>query len=158
MNLFVFNLLLALLWMFLRGSPSLGTLGVGFVLGFLLLLFLRPVFPESSYPRRALALLRFALIFAREVIVSNLVVAHAVLFRRRETLRPDFLEYDVTGLSRMEILLLSYAITLTPGSTAVEVSDDGRTLTLHVFDIEDAAATRRRLDRRLKQPLLEFMR
>jgi multicomponent Na+:H+ antiporter subunit E len=158
MGLFVFNLALALLWMFLSGSPSIGTLGVGFVLGFLLLVFLRPVFPESSYVRRALALLRFAVIFAREVVVSNLVVARAVLFRRRDSLRPDFLDYDVAGLSRMEILLLSYAITLTPGTTAVEVSDDLRTLTLHVFDIEDAEATRRHLDRRLKQPLLEFMR
>jgi multicomponent Na+:H+ antiporter subunit E len=158
MGLFIFNLALALLWMFLSGAPSIGTLGVGFVLGFLLLVFLRPVFPESSYVRRALALLRFLAIFGREVLVSNLVVARAVLFRRGDSLRPDFLDYDVTGLTRAEILLLSYAITLTPGSTAVEVSGDLRTLTLHVFDIEDANATRAHLDRRLKQPLLEFMR
>jgi multisubunit Na+/H+ antiporter MnhE subunit len=158
MGLFTLNLLLALMWMFLGGAPSLASLATGFALGFALLALLRPVFPDSSYVRRALALLRFAALFLREFIRSNLTVARAVLFRPRDSLRPDFLSYDVTGLTRTEILLLAYAITLTPGSTAVEVSEDGRALTLHVFDIDDADAVRAGIDRHLKQPLLRITR
>ena len=104
---------------------------------------------------RALA---FIIIFARELILSNISIAYAVLLRPRSSFRPNFITYDVTGLSKMEILLLSHCITLTPGTTTVDILDDMNTIILHVFDAAEPDAVRAKLDRKLKRPMLEFMR
>lgn len=158
MKLFLFNLGLALLWMFLSGRATLGSLGAGFALGFALLALLRPVFPGSRYVPRVWAAGRFAVLFLSEMFRANLLVARAVVLGRKEDLWPNFVSYDVTGLSRAEILLLSHCITLTPGTTVLEVSEDFTTLIMHVFDARDPDAVRAAIDRRLKAPMLAFTR
>jgi multisubunit Na+/H+ antiporter MnhE subunit len=107
---------------------------------------------------RVLAAFRFGVIFLRELLLANLAIARAVLFGRNEKLNPNFITYDVTGLTRAEIFLLSQCITLTPGTLTVEVSEDFTTLVLHVFDVPDPDAVRRAIDRKLKEPMLAFTR
>jgi len=108
--------------------------------------------------RRTARAFLFLLIFIRELILSNLAIARAVLTRPRATLNPNFITYDVSGLKPWEILLLSHCITLTPGTTTVDISSDMTTLVLHVFDATDPDAVRLNLDRRLKNPMLDFTR
>lgn len=108
--------------------------------------------------RRSYRAFIFISIFIRELILSNIAIAYAVLLKPRSSFNPNFITYDVTGLSKMEILLLSHCITLTPGTTTVDVLDDLNTIILHVFDASDPDAVRAQLDRKLKQPMLEFTR
>jgi multisubunit Na+/H+ antiporter MnhE subunit len=157
-RLFLLNLALALVWTFLATSPSLTSFCVGFVLGFALVAAAERLFPGSTYVRRMFAFARFVAAFAVEFLSSNLVLARAVLFQRRSEMAPNFLTYDVGGLTRWEVLVLSHCITLTPGSTTVDVVDDGRTLLLHAFDCRDPVAVRRGIDRRLREPLLRWTR
>lgn len=158
MNLLLFNLALALLWVLLTGQATLSALIVGYVLGFGLLALMRPLFPGSRYVPRALAGVRFGLVLLRELIRANLAIARAVLLGRKEDLWPNFVTYDVTGLRPWEIVLLSHCITLTPGTTTVEISDDFCTMVIHVFDARDPEAVRLGIDQRLKEPLLAFTR
>jgi multicomponent Na+:H+ antiporter subunit E len=158
MSLLLFNLGLALLWMLLTGKATLLSFGVGFALGFGLLALLRPIFPGSRYVPRVFAAVQFGLIFLRELLLANLAIARAVLVGRNEELNPNFITYDVSGLSRAEIFLLSQCISLTPGTLTVEVSEDFTTLVLHVFDVPDPDAVRRAIDRKLKEPMLAFTR
>ena len=58
----------------------------------------------------------------------------------------------------MEILLLSHAISLTPGTATVDVEDNFRTLRLHTIDSRDLEATRRGIRDNLERRILAFTR
>ena len=158
MTQFALNLVMALLWLFLSGGNSFVSFVLGYVVGFVLLRLFRAVLPEDGYVRRTLALLRFLGGFAGEFVKSNVAITRAIVFARRDALHPNFLTYDVAGLSRFEVLLLSHCIALTPGTSTVLVSDDWQTLVLHAMDARDPAAVRADIDRGLRTPLLAFTR
>lgn len=158
MRAFGLNLLIALIWLLLSPQPSPTTFAVGFALGFAFLVAFRGLVGGEAYVRRCWAFLRFLGLFTWAFLVANLKVAAAVLFRSRESLHPNFLTYDVTGLRRHEILLLSYCITLTPGTTTVDIAPDFRTLVIHALDADAPEQIRADLDRHLKPALLAFTR
>ncbi len=155
---FGLNLVIAIIWLFLSQSPTTVGFGVGFGIGFALVAAFRHVIGGEAYVRRCLAFLWFVLVFLREFLVANVTVAAAVLFRSRESIHPNFLTYDVTQLTRGEILLLSYCITLTPGTTTVDVSPDFNTLTIHALDADQPDQVRAAIDRSLKKSILAFTR
>jgi multicomponent Na+:H+ antiporter subunit E len=159
MKALALNLVIAVIWLLLSSRRSMADFFIGFGMGFAMLTAFNAVLPGAAdYPRRCLALLRFGLIFAREFVSANLSVARIVLFERKEALHPNFIRYDVRDLRPGEILLLSYCITLTPGTTAVHVSDDFQTLVIHALDADAPEAIRRQIDERLKTPILRFTR
>lgn len=159
MKALALNLVIAVIWLLLSGGRSTADFFIGFSIGFAMLVAFNAVLPGADdYPRRCLAFVRFALIFAREFVSANLSVARIVLFQRKESLHPNFIRYDVSGLRPGEILLLSYCITLTPGTTAVHVSDDFRALVIHALDADAPDTIRRQIDERLKTPMLRFTR
>lgn len=158
MNPLAVNLLIATLWLFLSQGRSTLDFFLGLALGFALLSAFHAVLGKRDYPRRTWALVVFAVAFTRQFILANLNVAAVVVGRRPESLQPHFFTYDVSGLRLGEILILSYCITLTPGTATVQISDDHRTLVLHGLDVEDVEALRRDLDRTLKEPLLRVTR
>lgn len=158
MKSFLLNLVIALVWLLLSDRPSPAALAVGLLLGFVLLAAFRPLLGSEDYVRRCVGVVRFTVLFLREFLVANVKVAAVVLFRSRATLAPNFLTYDVSDLKPMEILILCYCITLTPGTTAVEVSQDQRTLVVHALDAQQPDGVRAQIDRTLKRPLLQFTR
>lgn len=158
MKSFALNLVVAVMWLLLSTEPSVSSFALGFGLGFLLLAVFRSVVGSESYVRRVVAFLRFIVRFAVEFLRANAKVAWAVLFRARSSFRPDFVRYDISDLTRAEILLLSYCVSLTPGSTTVEISDDFKELTLHALDAERPDALRSEIDRTLKHGILAFTR
>lgn len=155
---FSLNVLVALIWILLQPVPSGGGFVIGFVLGFALIALFRPVLQSGDYVRRALALVRFAGVFGWEFVLASGQIAYAVLFRRMETLHPRLVEYDTGGLSHFEALLLSHCISLTPGTTTVDVAPDRSRFTLHILDSDDPAAVRTQIDRTLRRGILAFTR
>lgn len=158
MKYFGINLLIAVVWLLLNQDPSVAVFIIGFLIGFALLGIFAGVLDSGDYVRRAFGAARFLLVFLREFVLSNISVLRAALFRSRESLHPNFLTYDVEGLTPFEILLLSYCITLTPGTTTVKVSDDFKTLVLHSIDSDDAQSVRDYLDRVMRPGILRFTR
>ncbi|HWL53514.1 MAG TPA: Na+/H+ antiporter subunit E [Chthoniobacteraceae bacterium] len=158
MKSLVLNLVLAVIWLFLNPEPSLSTFFIGLILGFALLAAFHSVHNSLDYIRRTLAFFRYLLVFTKEFLVANLLVLRAVLFQKNEELYPNFMTYDVTGLSDLEIMLMYYCISLTPGSAAVSLTDDKRTMIIHVFDARDPDEVRRQLDTILKAGILAFTR
>lgn len=107
---------------------------------------------------RVLGFLVYIVCFTRELVLANIAMAKAVLFQKREDLAPGFLTYPLTGLSKFEILVLTHSITLTPGTTSVEISEDGRSLVVHAFDARDADSVRASIRNGLEKPLLAWTR
>jgi multisubunit Na+/H+ antiporter MnhE subunit len=158
MNAAWINLGVALLWLGLSTEPGVDVFLTGWLAGFTLLAVFNNVLPSRAYVRRVLAFAAFGLLFLREFLASNIAVARWVLWKRMDNLRPNFITLDVSGLLAWERLLLSHCITLTPGTTTVDVEDDGATLVLHVLEGDDAAAVRQSIAQGLQRQLLAWSR
>lgn len=158
MKSFASNLAIAIMWLLLGTDPSVSSFALGFALGFGLLAGFRTIVGSENYVRRVVALVRFLARFTVEFLRANAKVAWAVLFRSRRSFRPDFVLYDTSDLTRAEILLLSYCVSLTPGTTTVEISSDFKTVTLHALDADRPDALRSEIDRTLKRGILAFTR
>jgi multisubunit Na+/H+ antiporter MnhE subunit len=97
-------------------------------------------------------------LFLRALVVASLQLTRTILFDKRGSLAPGFLAYPVEQLSTFEILVLSHCITLTPGTTTVEISSDFTQLTLHALDARDPEATVRSIRSELEAPILWWTR
>lgn len=158
MKSLLLNLLVAVIWLLLQEAQSLRHFAFGFALGFVLLAIFRQVLGSQSYVRRMLAGLRFSWVFAKAFVSSCSELIRTILFVPVSRLRPAFIEYDVSSLTKAEILLLSHCISLTPGTNTVDVAPDFSHLKLHVLDCPDADAVRRSIDETLLQGILAFTR
>jgi len=152
------NLLLAAVWLLLQSEPSLAGFAAGFALGFGLLALFQPVLGSADYVRRMLAGAAFAGVFLREFLLACGQLIRLALFTPVARLRPDFVEYDVAGLTRAEVLLLSHCISLTPGTNTVDISPDFRRMRLHVLDCPDPDEVRASIDNTLRRGILAFTR
>jgi multicomponent Na+:H+ antiporter subunit E len=75
-------------------------------------------------------------LFVRELVLGALQVA-LLAVRPRLDLHPALVAYPLTVTTDAQIALLANLITLTPGTLSVDVSDDRRTLLIHVLDLGD---------------------
>ncbi|WP_137181723.1 Na+/H+ antiporter subunit E [Roseomonas sp. AR75] len=89
--------------------------------------------------RRALAWVRVGATFVAELAKSTLATIRAVL-GRPERLRPAILAVPLDVRSAGGTVLFADMVTLTPGTTSLEVSADGRTLYVHALDAPDREA------------------
>ena len=138
------SILLALAWAALQGELTLVTLLTGYAIGYAVLAFLAKggVMPSALVSRTVHAI-RLALFFAWELLLANFRVASDVLWGHR--LAPAVVAIPLDITSDGEILLLSMLINITPGSVTIDLSDDRRTLYVHVMHMKTADETRREI-------------
>ena len=138
------SILLALAWAALQGEITLVNLLVGYMVGYAILALLAKggVMPTTLLSRTVHAF-RLAAFFGWELVIANFRVAADVL--RGDSMEPAVvaIPLDVTGDG--EILLLSMLINITPGSVTIDLSDDRRTLYVHVMHMKSADETRREI-------------
>jgi len=152
------NLLLSLAWTALQGEFSLTNLLTGQVLGYLILLALVTggVLPTSPYIGRVHRAVGLAAFFCWELVRANLRLALDVATPRFQ-MKPGILAVPLDATRDSEILLLAMLINLTPGSVALDVSDDRKTMYVHVMYIDSPEAARAEIkdgfERRIHQLL-----
>lgn len=157
MNVFLLNLLLALLWAAVAGSVDPAHLVVGFVTGYAVLWLARPVLGPTGYFSRLPRAVGFAGFFVWELVLSNLRVAWDVLTPRARR-RPGVVAVPLDAETDVEIALLANLVTLTPGSLSLDVSPDRRVLYVHAMFVDDPEAFRRDLKRGFERRVLELLR
>jgi multicomponent Na+:H+ antiporter subunit E len=151
----VASIFLALAWAALQGDITLANLLVGYGIGYLILGLLARggVLPTTQVSRTAHAV-ELAGFFVWELMLANVRVAIDVL-RPGTTIRPAVVAIPLEVTSDGEILLLSMLINITPGSVTIDLSDDRRTLYVHVMHMASAEASRREIkegfERRVKR-------
>ena len=138
------SLLLALAWAALQGEFTLLNLLVGYAVGYAVLALLARggVMPSTLVSRTRHAV-ELAVFFASELVRANLRVAADVL--RGHQIEPAVVAIPLDVTSDGEILLLSMLINITPGSVTIDLSDDRRTLYVHVMHMTSADDTRREI-------------
>jgi multicomponent Na+:H+ antiporter subunit E len=152
------GILLALVWAALRGDFSLPSLIAGYLLGCAILAFLGKggVLP-SRLGAKVVHFFGLAGFFLWELLLANVKVAGDVL-RREQAIRPAVVAVPLDAATDGEILLLSALINITPGSVTIDVSDDRRTLYVHVMHVDSVEATRRDIKDGLERRVLQLMR
>jgi multicomponent Na+:H+ antiporter subunit E len=140
MNIFLLNLLVAVIWSALWGSFTLFQLTAGFVLGFLVLWLLQPLFGvPDGYFLRAYRVVRLIVFFIYDLAVSSIRVAYDVLTPTDHS-NPKILEMPLDVESDIEILLVTNLISLTPGTLSLDVTPDRKTLIVHAMFADDPDA------------------
>lgn len=76
-------------------------------------------------------------IFLKELVLSSVDVARAVLSTRR-TPAPAILAVPIGLKTRAGVTTLANCVSLTPGTTSLHVSEDLSTLYVHVLDAPSA--------------------
>jgi len=158
MTAFIMNMILATIWLMLRKNPSVSDFFVGFVIGFIVIIPFSKLLKGKKYTKRVLKITKFILIFLIEFIKSNLSVAYIILFVSKSKIKPVFFDYDIDGLNFIETVLLSYCITLTPGTISVKAIPDKNTLVVHCLDGRTLEKTKSRIDDNFKRNILGFTR
>lgn len=80
------------------------------------------------------------IVFLRELALATWDTAKAV-FSSTQHLRPAILAVPLDVRSDAGITMFANLVTLTPGTTSLEVSPDRRTLYVHCLDAPDPKAT-----------------
>jgi multicomponent Na+:H+ antiporter subunit E len=158
-TLFLFNVVLAWAWAAWQGRLALDTLALGFLLGLAVLRLCLPIYPQQAgYFRRVWGFTLFMGVFAREMWNSTKSVAATVLKTPVEELHPNLVTLDTRGLSPLEILLLTHCITLTPGTTSVDVAEDKSWIMVHALDGRKPKDVRASIEGALRDSILRFTR
>jgi len=152
MKAFVGNLALAFAWCGLAGELTLLTLAVGFVFGYLVLAWM-----GSPYVRRAPLVLLFVPFYLWEVVLGSLQIAWDVVTPERKR-RAGIVALPLDAKTDMEIALLANLVTFTPGTIALDVAEDRRSLLIHAMFIDDLEAFKTRIKHRLERRVLEILR
>lgn len=113
---------------------------------------------RRPWPLRLVGLAAFLFHFTRELVLANIAVAKTVMFQPVSALAPGFISYPLEGLTDFEILMLTHCITLTPGTTSVEVSEDKTSVVLHALDAGDPEAVCAGIKKTLEAPILAWTR
>jgi len=150
------NLLLALAWVGLNGSFTLDSLIVGAAIGRIVLLILAKggVLPRSEVRRveSALSLLVYLL---WQIVVANFRLTKDVL-SIRPRMRPAVIRLPLSITTDGEILLLSAMINITPGSVALDVSEDRQSMYVHVMNIATVEEAKHDIKNGFERRILEL--
>ena len=149
------NILLALAWAALQGEFSLRTLVTGQVLGYLILLGLvrGGVLNTSPYIGRVHRVIGLAAFFVWELMKANLRLALDVATPRYH-MKPGIIALPLDATKDSQILLLSMLINTTPGSVALDVSPDRKTLYVHVMYMDTPDAAREEIKKGFERRVL----
>lgn len=131
----LWNLLLAVAWMAITGEFTAVNLVLGGALGAAILASARQAIGVPLYPTKLRQVSVLAVFFLWELLLSNLRVARDVL-RPRTSIHPAVIAMPLEATTDAEITLLAGLITLTPGSTSIDVSADRRVMYVHVMNVE----------------------
>jgi len=157
MKALVLNVFLALVWVSLTGRMTAGGLAFGFLLGYLLLLWLRRLFGPTTYFEKVRQILSFLLFYAKEMFRANLRVARDVISIRRQS-RPGIVAIPLDLTTDLEITVLASLLALTPGTFGLDVSSDRRVLFVHAMFVESADALRETVKNDLERRVKELFR
>jgi multicomponent Na+:H+ antiporter subunit E len=157
MKTLVANMVLALLFAALTARFTSLNLLFGFVLGYLALWLARTEPSRSAYFHKVPQALAFSAFFLKELVVSSIQVAYDVVTRTHH-MRPAILGIPLDVTTDAEITLLSSLVTLTPGTLAIDVSDDRKTLFVHAMYVRDYEATKRRIKHGFERRVLRLLR
>jgi len=105
---------------------------------------------------KLLVALRLLLIFFWAVVTSGLATIRVILSASLggTAPAPGFVRFRYAPMSDQGAALLAAMITLTPGTTAIDIDPDTRVMTLHLLDVAGAEESIADIRRSFEPPLV----
>jgi len=157
MRLFVLNLLVAFVWPLLIGSLTITDLLFGFIVGYLVLYSLKGMLEPTEYFRKLPLTISFVVYFFWELVLANIRIAWEVVTPKPYR-RPGIVAVPLDVKTDGEITLLACVITLTPGSMAIDISKDRKTMYIHAMFIDDVEEFKASIKNGFEKRVLELLR
>ncbi len=151
------NAVLAAVFTVLLGSGRIHTFVLGFVLGYAALWLSQPLYRRTGYFQKVAQGVNLAGFFLKELVMSNLRVLWDVLTPGHIN-RPGIIGVPLDAETDLEIFVVANLISLTPGTLSVDLSEDRRTLFVHVMFLDNVAHARAGIKNGLERRVLEVMR
>ncbi|WP_151635050.1 Na+/H+ antiporter subunit E [Noviherbaspirillum aerium] len=149
------SLSLLAIWLILNSSIAPGQVLLGALLAWAIPWSARAVWSRHVVVRHPATVLRLLATVLYDIVVANLNVARLVLGPVSK-LRPAFIRFPLELDEPYAIWTLASIITLTPGTVSSDISEDRRTLLVHVLDTDDADALIAEIKHRYETPLKEI--
>jgi len=156
-NLFLLNIFLAAGFCAILGQVNLTGFLAGYAIGYLALWVTRPLYGPSTYFMRVARILQLAGYFIWQLLVSNLRVLWDVITPRQIS-KPGVIAVPLDAKTDFEIMMVANLVSLTPGSLSLDVSDDRKTLFVHMMFLDDVEAARREIKQGIEKRVLEAIR
>lgn len=131
------NIFIAYLWMFLQDDTSGLNFISGYIVGLIILFFMRRFFKKPYYLFTLGAVGKLFVIFIHELITSSMMVMKYVLHPKLDV-KPGIFKVETDLEGDLEITLLSLLICLTPGSVVMEISGDSKELYIHGLNMPES--------------------
>ena len=157
MNLFIINILLSVGFMIALESFTLSSLIMGLIVGYGALWLTRPLYGDNRYFGRVPTIIRLGAFFIKALFVSNFRVLWDVVTPAHIS-RPGIIGLPLDARTDLEIMLVANMISLTPGTLSIDLSEDRRTLYVHVMFLDDIDDIRKELKEGLERRVLEVLR
>lgn len=132
---FLTNLLLSFIWVALTGSMYYSNFLFGYLLGFLILWIMNQNEEDQRYFYRVPKIIGFVFYFLYEMIMANLQVAYDVI-TPKYFFKPGIVRFPLEATTDLEINLISMFISLTPGTILLDVSEDKKSIFIHVMYLD----------------------
>lgn len=127
---------LLLVWLAVTGSYTTASLVGGVVVVTLLMVLFRPLRPSRRVHRvRPVMLALYLWHFVYELVRANIEVAKAVIQPSRVEHTRGVLEIPLPRSSRLVAAILANAVSLTPGTSIIEVTEDPPSFHVHVLHV-----------------------
>jgi multicomponent K+:H+ antiporter subunit E len=148
---------LFVMWLLLNNSVSPWHIVLGALLAFWITrasLGMRPLHPQVRRLHVAVALIFVVLL---DIVRSNIAVGRVVLgLTGRRPPTPGFMGVPLDMHDPHGLAVLAVILTATPGTIWVDLSADGKKLTLHVLNLQDEPQWVRTIKQRYERRLMEI--
>lgn len=89
---------------------------------------------------------------------ANLSVAKIILKGKKKKIYSNFEQIDISHLTSLEVLLLTHFITLTPGSVSADLTEDSKTLIVHILRETKGISEQNLIQKELITPMKRWSR
>ena len=144
------------LWLLLNDTLAPGHLVLGLVVTIAIALGTAAMRPLRARPHHLFAAVRLFFVVLIDIIHSNFAVAAVILGPARRRYTSGFMKIPMDLRDPYGLAGLACIITATPGTVWAGLSPDGRTLTIHVLDLQDEEAWVHKIKYRYERPLMEI--
>lgn len=151
------HLLLTLVWVALTGNFVVINFLFGYLLSYSIMWIIAKNTGDLKYFLRIPRIIAFFFYFLKELIKANLLVTFDVV-TPKFYMTPGIVKIPLEAKTDLEITLLANLITLTPGTLALDVSDDKSVMYVHGMYVEDRDAFVKNIKNGFEKKLLEILR
>ena len=155
MSLLLWNVLLALVWVFVTEQFTPVNLLVGFIVGYVLLFLVSPALGRTRYFSRVPKAFGLFVFFVWELTKANFRMAYYVISPLNR-MHPGVVAVPLEPMSDIELTILANLITLTPGTLSLDISDDHSVLYIHGMDVRDPEQFRQDVKDGFERRVLEL--